>query len=278
MKKAPRNDVAQPDEPPVEALISSSREALKSHFPLPPRRSRPISANRKTRPASIAACLLGACALWLLDPTYHHERFASLPDSRQEILLSDGTRLDLDYSSTVTVRWRLRTREVELHTGRVLFSVAPTRLRPFEVLADDIKVRVLGTRFDVRRQTGDVTVNVAEGLVSVQAKQTAHELKAGQGISRLAGELSRIQAIEPDSVLGWREGRLYFADTPLVDALAEFHPQLQHPVRILGTAKTLAVSGVFDSQKGEDFLALLPEILPISIKPQADGSLEIRAK
>lgn len=278
MKKAARNDVAQPDDPPVEALISSSRDALKSRFPLPPRRSRPGSANRKIRSAGIAACLLGAFALWQLDPAYHHESYASLPDSIREVLLTDGTRLDLDYSSSVTVRWRLRTREVELHTGRVLFSVAPTQLRPFEVLADDIKVRVLGTRFDVRRQTGDVSVNVAEGLVSVQANQSAQQLKAGQGISRVAGEMGSIKAIEPESVLGWREGRVYFADTPLADALAEFQPQLQQPVRVLGTARTLAVSGVFDSKKGDDFVALLPEILPVSIKPRADGSLEIRTR
>lgn len=278
MKEDARTNTERPDEHPIEAIIGSRRDDLKSRFPVPPRRSRPSSATRKIRQASIASCLLGALALWLLDPVYQQENYASSSDSRQKVMLADGTRLDLDHASSLTVRWRLRTREVELHTGRVLFSVAPTRLRPFEVLADDVKVRVLGTRFDVRRQAEDVTVKVAEGLVSVQDSKTENKLTAGQGISRLAGKLNTIEMIAPESVLGWHEGRLYFSDTPLVEALAEFQPQLQQPVRVLGKAQKLAVSGVFDSAQGSDFLALLPEILPVYIKQQADGSLEIRQK
>lgn len=278
MKEDTRTNTERPDEPSVELLIGSRRDDLKSRFPVPPRRLRAASATRKIRPASIAACLLGALALWLFDPVYQQENYASPPGKRQEVMLADGTRLDLDLASSLTVRWRLRTREVELHAGRVLFSVAPTRLRPFEVLADDIKVRVLGTRFDVRRQAGDVSVKVAEGLVSVEDHKTAHQLTRGQQISRQDGELGSVKTIAPESVLGWREGRLYFSDTPLLEALAEFQPQLQQPVRILGKARELAVSGVFNSQQGDDFLALLPEILPISINRQADGTLEIRQK
>ncbi len=278
MKEDSRSNAERPGEPPVEALIGSRRDDLKSRFPIPPRRSRPSSTTRKIRQASIATCLLGALAIVLFDPVYQQEHHASSPTSRHKVMLADGTRLDLDHASSLTVRWRLRTREVELHTGRVLFSVAPTRLRPFEVLADDVKVRVLGTRFDVRRQAEDVTVKVAEGLVSVQDRKTENKLAAGQGISRLAGKLKTIEMIAPENVLGWHEGRLYFTDTPLVEALAEFQPQLQQPVRVLGKARDLAVSGVFDSAQGSDFLALLPEILPVYLKQQADGSLEIRQK
>jgi transmembrane sensor len=262
----------------LDSLLSSSRDLLKARFPLPARRQRPASPPRRMRRAALAAGLLAAFAVWLADPVYRQEDYASSATARQPVMLADGTRLDLDVASRVTMRWSLRTRQAELTAGRVLFSVAPARLRPFEVTADTLRIRVVGTQFDVRRQDHDVTVNVAEGRVAVQGADAALELTAGQRFASRAGQLGPIGAVTPEAVLAWRDGRVLFERTPLAQALAELQAYVGQPVRAVGPAQALEVSGLFDSARADDFVATLPEILPVFISRAADGALEIRKK
>lgn len=277
MKDA-RRAAAPPVAKALDTLLDGSREELKAHFPLPPRRQRPGPAPRKLRPGGVAAGMLAALSLWLLDPVYQQESYASSTSARREVVLADGTLLALDLGSEVSVRWRLRTRQVELLAGRALFSVAPAWLRPFDVAADTVRIRVLGTRFDVRRGAGQIAVNVAEGRVSVADQSAALQLTAGQRVVRQDGRLGPIETIVPDAALAWRDGRVHFERTPLEQALAEFQPPPAQAVRTVGGARQLAVSGVFDSARADDFLALLPEILPVALVTAADGALEIRKK
>lgn len=262
----------------LDSLLSGSRDLLKARFPLPARRQRLASTPRRIRRAALATGLLAAFAVWLADPVYRQEDYASSASTRQPVMLADGTRLDLDVDSRVTVRWGLRTRRAKLTVGRVLFSVAPAWLRPFEVTADTLRIRVVGTQFDVRRQDHEVTVSVAEGRVAVHGADAALELTAGQRVASRAGQLGPIGAVAPEAVLAWRNGRLHFERTPLAQALAELQAYLGQPVRAVGPAQGLEVSGLFDSARADDFVATLPEILPIIVSRAADGALEIRKK
>lgn len=262
----------------IDLLLSDSRERLKTLFPLPPRRRRLTQAARQGRRAALAACLLVAALVGWIDPAYRQETYASPAGSRQQLMLADGTRVDLDVNSRILVRWHLRTREVELLAGRALFSVSPARLRPFEVAAESLRIRVLGTQFDVRRQDREVAVKVVEGRVAVRGPAAARELVGGQQVASHAGQLGRIEAVSPESVLAWREGRLVFEQTPLSEALAELQTYLGQPLRAVGGAQRLAVSGVVDSTQVAGFLALLPEILPVVVGPADDGAIEVRPK
>lgn len=278
MKENRRSVPARSAPKDLDTLLNSSLEDLKIHFPLPPRRQHPASAARKTSLAAIGACLLATFSLWLIDPVYQQENYATSPTSRQQIQLADGTRLDLDAGSHLTIRWGLRTRQAELHSGRVLFSVSPAWLRPFEVSADGVHIRVLGTQFNVRRQAERVAVNVAEGKVAVHDGGSVLHLTAGQRVTRQGGQLGAIETIAPEAVRDWRDGRIHLERTSLAEALAEFQPWLRQEARAVGTAQQLTVSGVFDSARADDFLDLLPEILPVIVVKAADGAQEIHKK
>ena len=74
--------------------------------------------------------------------------------------------------------------EVVLGHGAAEFVVPPRQGRPsFRVIADDVTVEVVGTRFAVRHEPGaaePVVVTVERGVVRVEARERAREVRAGQ--------------------------------------------------------------------------------------------------
>jgi FecR protein len=75
---------------------------------------------------------------------------------------------------------RERGATIVLERGRAGFHVAPRQAqRPFVVVAGDVMVRVVGTRFEVARMGEDVTVEVQEGVVDVRYLGQVHQVISG---------------------------------------------------------------------------------------------------
>src|SRR5579859_277103 len=69
------------------------------------------------------------------------------------VTLIDGSRVRLNTDSKLVVHFRGRERRVELVRGEAFFEAAHDASRPFVVEADGARVRALGTKFDVRRDS-----------------------------------------------------------------------------------------------------------------------------
>jgi ferric-dicitrate binding protein FerR (iron transport regulator) len=88
---------------------------------------------------------------------------------RREVVLSDGSVLQVDPETRLRVKYADEVRRVFLERGRALFRVAKNPSRPFLVQADDTTVRAVGTAFGVEQQRHGVVVTVAEGKVAVSS-------------------------------------------------------------------------------------------------------------
>ena len=86
---------------------------------------------------------------------------------RREVVLSDGSLLQIDPQTRLRIRYSADIRRVSLERGRALFHVAKNPNRPFLVQANDTTVQAVGTAFGVERRTQAVTVTVVEGKVAV---------------------------------------------------------------------------------------------------------------
>lgn len=277
MGTPPTRQQPAPPASEVDTLLADERATLQRIFPLPARRPPP----RRRKATTLAGALFATVALAVLaiNPVYHEETHTSAAQAQRGLRLADGSQLDLDRHSAVTLRWRLRSRDAELHGGRVLFSVSPARWRPFSVTASDCRIVVRGTQFAVSRRvltdSEMVTVQVAEGHVAVFGSAGgAAELLAGQRLSSWKGHLGLVEPSSPEAATAWRDGLLIFENTPLAAALAEWSALTGRSLRAADGVATLPLSGVFSVDRANDFIALLPEILPLAPRRQPDGSIE----
>ena len=86
----------------------------------------------------------------------------------RDVSLEDGSVVTLGAATAMHVRFTEEERRVHLGFGEAFFSIAHEETRPFFVEAGDTVVRVVGTKFDVRRSQAQVSISVAEGTVEVR--------------------------------------------------------------------------------------------------------------
>lgn len=211
------------------------------------------------------------------DPTI---RYASAAEIRQ-IRLPDGSRMTLDARSEAAGSFGPGGRSVELLRGRAFFHVATDPARPFSVTAGERRVVALGTRFDVKLETGALTVNLVEGSVTVgplDGKVEPARLSAGQQFVERGGT-AVIRRIDPAArdATGWTQGRLHFDDVPLGEAVAEVNRYSPVPIVVPDReVAALRISGEFKAGDGARFAETVAELHPIRVTRRGD-SIELAA-
>lgn len=148
--------------------------------------------------------------------------YATGSGQRMAVLLSDGTRVDLNVASRLRVPrgYGVNTRDVALE-GEAFFDVHHDVTHPFRVRAGSLVAEDVGTTFVVRAYAGDsaATVAVASGQVamrSVRIRAAAVPVRAGR-VGRLepTGDIAVLDHADVSRYMGWRDGRLEFRDTPV---------------------------------------------------------------
>jgi ferric-dicitrate binding protein FerR (iron transport regulator) len=103
-------------------------------------------------------------------------------NGKTQIILPDGSLVWLNLGSVLTYETSfLRKREITLD-GEALFDVREDREHPFTVQANEVQVKVLGTRFNVQAYAADADLRVAllKGKVSLSAGEQALDLNPGE--------------------------------------------------------------------------------------------------
>lgn len=208
----------------------------------------------------------------------------------QTIALPDGSVLVLDAETQAKVIFYRDRREVRIKEGQVMFSVAPDRDSPFQVLVGRARVTVVGTRFSVRyRQTGmdadTVNVAVEEGHVRVadvggwfgRGAGAEVNLVAGQGLSMAAdGHMGKVSAVAPGSIALWRKGLVHFENTSLGDALVELERYGSTGLVVRDPAvAAMPIGGSFQVTRPDEFARMVRQILPVRLVPREAGKFEI---
>lgn len=88
--------------------------------------------------------------------------------------LPDGSVVTLNRNATLSYprSFNGAAREVQLE-GEAFFNITPDRQKPFIITANDVKVRVVGTSFNVKSSREKTEVIVETGIVEVSKKKKA---------------------------------------------------------------------------------------------------------
>ncbi len=262
-----------PDETRDELLVL----AMEGTQPRGPRR--PVWMTGLAASLLLAVGLVGWFVYRYEAPSTAHVTAAGMT---RDVALPDGSIAHLN--TRTDLRWIARSdeRRVELLEGEALFDVRHDPAKPFTVVLDASEIRVLGTRFNVRRrQSAEVVVTVLEGTVAVSQGRTSgstqpawtRELHANEQIVYGATGLVRdVHAAAGANAARWREGILEFEDEPLSNIVADLgrYTDRQILVRDPRLAQLRLGGQLNVSDSIENSLRLLERLAPVAAHQSGD--------
>lgn len=276
---------------PAEELVREAKAApaevvhLESTIPF----EEGYTAGALRRLTSIAAALaVVAAGLWIYGNA--PERYETALGEQRSVPLDDGSLVTLNTSSTVEVDFQKNRRLIRLLDGEALFQVTHDARRPFDVIAGGTIIRAVGTRFNVDLRRARTTVTVLEGRVLVGGRsvgnspvenrsQSAHPKRVRvvlDAAERVVVSDSRLSAPERVAdiarVTAWTQRRLIFDARPLGEVAEEFNRYNRRQIRIEDTElRQQEVTGVFETNDPESFMAFLSEIPGVRVEETEEG-------
>lgn len=224
---------------------------------------------------AVSICAGGAYR-YLLAP--EGKAYATDIGGRKILILSDGSKIELNTNSEVRVATEGTARKVWLTKGEAFFQVRHDAARPFTVMVGDRKITDLGTKFLVRRQQDGVIVSLVEGRARIESlatdsKSQVADLTPGDVARATHASLSvsRAPIAKLETELGWRRGVLIFHDTPLAAAAAEFNRYSRQQLVVADPSiAKLTVDGTFPSSRIETFARLARDVLGLRVETRGD--------
>jgi len=229
----------------------------------------------------------GALALWQVES----RRIANLPlgvpaFENRAASLPDGSFVHLGAKTSVDVDFRGSERLLRMSSGEAYFKVRPDKQRPFIVRAGALEVTAVGTAFDVKAESGRVSVTVQEGVVAVAPDKAGSgwvsdtAWRVGPGYQFHFSELdgtAGLESVDTSAVLAWREGRLEYVNAPLIQVLADVNRYSRHPVDLSDPeVGQLTFTGTVFTESIDNWLQGLPAALPVRVEHSASGVFHIR--
>jgi transmembrane sensor len=207
------------------------------------------------------------------------QSFATVKGEHRTVRLADGSTVEINAGSRLSVTLTAHERRVALPQGEAVFDVAADPARPFLIAAGDRVVRVVGTRFDVRHRGESISVTVERGVVEVRPADgvsgRVFRLHPGQRLDTAQGAPAvQLSAADPQQVESWRTGRLIYRDQPLGDVVADLNQQFARPIVLEDPALAdTRVSGVLVLDNQDAVIHRLALLAPIKALPSARGVL-----
>lgn len=209
--------------------------------------------------------------------------------------LPDGTRMQLNTNTQVSVSYSAQQRLLLLKKGELLVEVAHDKQRPLRVQVGDKWVEAVGTAFSVYlKDEQDFDVIVTEGRVKVAPvsdtaaataddKSAIKELARGEKLSvraNLGSALAGVEKITTTLIndrLLWRDGKLVFRGEALQDALRELGRYTTDTITIADPRiQQIRIAGLYKTGDTEGLLMALQENFNIANRRLANGSIELR--
>jgi transmembrane sensor len=238
-----------------------------------------ISRRGWLRQAAAAALVLGGGAGFALSSDLFADHRTGLGE-RRSLKLADGSMVDLDADSALSVAFSAGQRRISLHRGRAFFQVAADPSRPFVVAANTGEIRALGTAFSVKiAPAGLVQVAVSEHGVAVSFDGETARVDEGRALAYGTGGMGQVAPVDIASQLAWRQDRLFFQEAPLREVVADL--DRYRPGRILIMDADLAdlpVTGFFHAGQTEAALQTIEATLPVRLSRLTDRLVVIRRR
>lgn len=243
-----------------------------------PRTSFGFGPSRWLLAAAFAFVVIGA-GTWGARIYWPNTSYTTGIGEQRIVRLEDGSRVILNSDSSVTVSYRLGERRIRMERGEAFFTVAKDRSRPFRVRAGEQQVEALGTSFDVKRDSQQITVTLVEGKVAVsdvEKEQPSQTLTEGERlIVSSANGSAKVDKPRIEAVTAWLRGEVMLDGTPLAVAVAEMNRYDQRRLVIDDpTIAAVRISGVYHTGDSALFADMVARLYGFSVQHR-DGRIHL---
>ncbi|MCB0570473.1 MAG: FecR domain-containing protein [Phaeodactylibacter sp.] len=268
----------------VDARTESEWETLAGRLHTGKTRARRLPLWRYAAAAVAVLGLVGFAALYfgggLNSGPAIAQQYEALPGQTRQVSLADGTAVNLNAGSTLSVVKGFGKGERRLLLeGEAYFKVSHNPQQPFYVTANGATVRVTGTAFNLKAYPKSEAVNLAvsEGSVAFSSQRTgdSQAVQAGQAavVALASGQLS---AVPYDSLaLGWQNGLLVFDNTPFPEVLRALERQFAIEIQDNTRLQSERYSSIFDNRPLDDILGVMGATLGF-VPEKRDGKVVLQ--
>jgi len=164
-----------------------------------------------------------------------------------QVTLPDDTHVWLNANSSISfpTHFSADFRQIKV-SGEVYFEVSKNVHIPFEVIADKVKINVLGTSFNVSAYSDDkqIVTTLLEGSVKIETEGEEKMLKPGEQASLSSGNGLKISALaDPSSIVAWKNGFFQFNDSDVADIMRQIARWYNVSIRYEGKVPIKKLTG-----------------------------------
>ncbi len=150
---------------------------------------------------------------------------------KSTIFLNDSSKIILNSESSISYMEPFTHKREIILEGEAFFQVTRDTLRPFIVHTGNTITTVLGTAFNIENSRNEELTNISllTGEVSVavirEGKTQSREYVLSQNervsISGSSSQLVKVEKFDPEEVLSWKDGVLFFKRASLIEIITE---------------------------------------------------------
>ncbi len=235
---------------------------------------RPIS-NRLgwLRIAAVLFIIAGAWSFYLILGQNGYNTISSGQMVRTEVL-PDGSKVTLNKNAVLSYKkdFKGKMRSVKLEQGEVFFDVSPDKSKPFIIDADQVSIRVLGTSFNVKKNSDLTEVIVESGLVRVSLKDQQIELKKGEKVLIKGTDAQLNKEFSSDHLYDYYRTNIFVADnTPLWRMVEILNEAYEVKIEIADPKlRDLTLNTTFKGESLDNILYIISETLRIKVHKEGE--------
>jgi len=225
---------------------------------------------------------IAAILLIAIVPLYFLYQYLDKPDMLAvmsgnevvETILPDGSVVSLNMNSSLEYPEEFDgdLREVKF-TGEAYFNVAHDQSKPFIIASNGVRVKVLGTSFNVntRKSNGETEVILVEGSVKVYYKDFEKEaIKLVPGEKAMVHKSEKTITVhrnEDPNFMAWKTRLMIFIDEPL-DEVIEILNQVYGSKLSLANEnlRNCRLTATFENQSLESVLEVISSTLALEVQ------------
>ncbi len=187
---------------------------------------------------------------------------------RQTVALADGSILQLNTDTRLSVQLSGHARKLVLERGEVALKVTHDAARPLTLTAGEAQVTDLGTEFNVRRDDMSIAVAVREGEVRLAENgSSAATLHRGDMAVHQNGVSGAVVSHgDPDEAFAWQDAHAIYRDQPLSVVVKDLNRYFDKPIIVDEQAGKLRLNAILTLDSESLVVGRLQAYLPVQAK------------